>query len=91
MKLLIFVLSTLFVSYNLAGIGGLILSLIPLASILSFIVSRTNAQSGCNEHSFQKVRSSVWDDSQIDRIPFSSPDGSGSQFEKWDGQPWTGQ
>ena len=37
MKLLIFVLSTLFVSYKLAGIGGLILSLIPLALILSFI------------------------------------------------------
>lgn len=91
MKLLIFVLSTLFVSYKLAGIGGLILSLIPLALILSFTVSRRNAQSGCNVHSSQQDRSSVWDDSQIDRIPFTSPDGSGSQFEKWDGQPWTGQ
>tara|TARA_X000001388_G_scaffold75224_1_gene69542 strand:+ start:12290 stop:12562 length:273 start_codon:yes stop_codon:yes gene_type:complete len=90
MKLLIFVLSTLFVSYNLAGIGGLILSFIPLALILSFIVSRKNTQSCYNEPSSQ-VRSSVWDDSQIDSIPFSSPDGSGSQFEKWDGQPWTGQ
>ena len=91
MKLLIFVLLTLFVSYNLAGIGGLILSLIPLALILSFIVSRKNAQAGYREHSPQKVRSSIWDDNQIDSIPFSSPDGSGSQFEKWDGQPWLGQ
>lgn len=44
MKLLIFVLSTLFVSYKLAGIGGLILSLVPLALILSFTVSTIRFQ-----------------------------------------------
>ena len=90
MKSLFFTIITLFVSYNLAGIGGLVLSLVPLALILSIVVSRRNLLSDDGEHSSEGSRSSVWDDNQLDKIPFTSSDGSGSQFEKWDGQPWIG-
>ncbi|MDR6965750.1 MULTISPECIES: hypothetical protein [Shewanella] len=77
------VLTTLFVAYKVAGIGGLILSLIPLTVLIAIFASRHPRDAGSQSINFQE--SVNLDDPEYVRVPIPDASDIGSD---WRGIPY---
>lgn len=89
MKTLLFIFFTLFISYKVAGIGGLILSIIPLVLLLSMIANKSKVSSSLAPENAFEYGGMSWSDHNQDQPGTMYVSSEGAGVETWDGQPWT--